>query len=89
MMQAMTSLSLSPSVVTSLSTPCDFLTRSQRFRRGESPNKRNNSTPSMPAQSCGAADVLATNAEITSPQASDLGHGCVRHVVVLVTVWTT
>ena len=65
MMPAMISLSLVPSIVTCLSTPCDFRTSTQRFRRGQSLDTRNGSTPSIPTQSCVAADVLATHTDVT------------------------
>jgi hypothetical protein len=81
-MQAVTSPF--PVVVTCLSAPSDFLTRSRRFRRGDSPDIRKNPHPSVPAQSCGAADVPATHAQITGRWTPDLGHCCARHVVVRV-----
>jgi len=40
-MPAMTPLSWSPAVATCPSTPCDFLTRSQRVQCGEFPDTRN------------------------------------------------
>jgi hypothetical protein len=83
-MPAMTSLSLTPSVVTCLSTPCDFRTRSQRFRRDESPDMRHDSNPSMPTQSCVAARILANHTEITGPRAADRNHGYARPVIVMV-----
>jgi hypothetical protein len=58
-MPAMTSLSLSPAVVTCPSTLCDFPTRFQRFRRGKFPDIRHDSNPSMPTQRRLAAEVLA------------------------------
>jgi hypothetical protein len=78
MMPAMTSLSWFPAAVTYLSPPCDFPTRSQRVRRGNSSDTRHDSNPPMPAQKWEAADVLATH------RASNLSLGCASPVVVMV-----
>jgi hypothetical protein len=56
-MQAMTSLSLCPSVVTCLPIQFYFLTRSQRFRCGKSPDTRLDFNPSMPTQGRVAAGL--------------------------------
>jgi hypothetical protein len=74
-MPAMTSLSLCSTGVTGLSTPCDFLTRSQRFPRGKSSDTMNYSNPSMSTQSSVVADVLASRTELTGRRTSDFSHG--------------
>jgi hypothetical protein len=83
-MPAMASLSWCPAAVTCHAAPCDFLTRSQRFRRGASPDTRHDSHPSMPTQSSVIAVVLASHAKITGRGASNLSHGCARPVIVMV-----
>ena len=83
MMPAMTSLSWFPAVMTCLSPPCDFLTRSERFRRGEFPDTRNNSTHPCPRRAVWQQNVLAIRAKITGLGASNLSHGWARPVIVM------
>jgi hypothetical protein len=76
-MQAMTSLSGSPSLVTFLSTPFNFHMKFKRFPHGQAPTQRHDSNPSIPTQNCVAADVLATH---RAPD-SEFSHGCANVVI--------